>query len=132
MKLVVLAPSRKPLEAKAGGHVRVTAVYVRAGARRDTGSPHSSVLVRDVRDAETAALLTDHLWFNRGKVWRQAGLVRGDVVSFQARPIEYRTGYWGPGKIRQVLEPARREYCLTPPEGLIVIARAQRDHGEAA
>lgn len=132
MKLMVLAPSRQPLEAMAGGKIRVTAVYVRAGDRHDTGVHHSTVLVRDVRDAESGALLADHLWFNRGEIWRHAGLVPGDVISFRARPIEYRTGYWGPNRVRQVLEPARRDYRLTPPEGLCVLCRARDERGEAA
>lgn len=132
MKLMVLAPNRKPLEAKAGGRIRVTDVYVRAGDRRDTGAHHGTVLVRDVRDAESGALLADHLWFNRGEVWRHAGLVAGDVISFQARPIEYRTGYRGPNRVRQALEPARRDYRLTPPEGLVVVARIRGKPGRAA
>ena len=130
--MIVLAPSRAPLEAKAGGRILVIAVYVRAGTKNAAGHPHGTVLIRDVRNLDTGELLTDHLWFNRGKVWRNVGLVPGDVVSFQSRPIEYRTGYWGPSKVRQILEPARRDYRLTPPEGLCVIAQARSEHGEAA
>ncbi len=116
----------------AGATIRVTAVYVRAGNRRDSGLLDTTVLVREVRDAETGTLLADHLWFNRGKVWRTLGLEGGDVVSFQARPIEYRTGYWGASRVRQLLEPARREYRLTPPEHLAVIARTRREPERAA
>jgi hypothetical protein len=132
MTITVLGPGRTELEARAGGTIRVTAVFERVGARDRLCHPRQTVLVRDVRDAETGELLADHLWFNRGKVWKKVGLVEGDVVCFRARPIEYRTGYWGPNKVRQVDEPARRDYKLTPPEGLQVIERQRVEHAEAA
>lgn len=127
MKLKVIGPSRLPLEAKAGARVNVTAIYCRVGARSAMGRDRDTVLVREVRDADTGALLADHLWFNRGKTWRNLGLLPGDVVSFSARPMEYRTGYWGPNEVRQVEAPARREYRLTPPEGLRILSRVRSD-----
>ena len=132
MKLRIIGPSRQPLEARAGSRVNVTAIYARVGARYVTGRGTETVLIRDVRDADTGVLLADHLWFNRGRIWRNIGLIPGDAIVFSARPIEYRTGYWGPNEVRQIEAPARREYRLTPPEGLRVISREQCERGEAA
>ena len=132
MKLLLSSPGRVELESRAGSTIRVIAVYVRSGGRKDARDTRGTVLIRDVCDAETGALLTDHLWFNRGSIWRNAELIPGDVIVFEARPIEYRTGYWGPNRVRKVLEPARRDFRLTPPEGLRVIARAQFGRPEAA
>ena len=132
MKLEVTGPGRVALQARFGERVRVTAVYVRCGTRTVRGRSHATVLLRDVRDAETGALLADHLWFNRGKLWRRAALAPGDVVTFCARPIEYRTGYWGPNKVLQIEHPPRRDYRLTPPEGLQVYARVRANRGAAA
>lgn len=132
MKLKVIGPSRLPLEARAGARVHVTAIYSRVGAREAMGRGQETVLVRNVQDAETGLLLADHIWFNRGKVWRNIGLVPGDSVDFCARPIEYRTGYWGPNEVRQIDAPARREYRLTPPEGLRILSRERSERGMAA
>ncbi len=76
--------------------------------------------------------MTDHLWFNRGGIWQRAALLPGDLVTFEARSIEYRTGYWGPDRIRQLDEPPRRDYRLTPPTGLHVVRRARCVREEAA
>ena len=132
MTLSVLGPSRATLESCVGRRIRVTAVFVAVGKRKALTDPRLTVLVRDVRDADSGEALTDHLWFNRGSVWKAANLTPGDLICFNARSIEYRTGYWGPSKIRQIDAPARRDYRLTPPEGLQVIGRAWRDCGEAA
>ena len=132
MRLQVLGPSRLPLGARVGETVQAVAVYARQGGRSVGCRIHPTVLVREVRDAITGILLTDHLWFNRGSVWQKAGLRPGDVIAFTARVIEYHTGYWGPNRVRQALEPARCDYRLTPPVKLRLVARTAAGHGEAA
>ncbi len=73
------------------------------------GHSFPTVLVRNVRDAESGELLADHLWFNRGNIWRHIGPRPGDRVQFIARAVEYRTGYWGPNRlVRADNPPARR------------------------
>jgi hypothetical protein len=132
MRIKVLAPNRAELEAFAGRKVEVEAVYVRTGIRTLNGRSFDTVLLRDVRSTQSGAVLADHLWFNRGRIWRRAGLRSGDVVRFEARSIEYRTGHWGPDRLRRMEEPPRRDFKLTPPESLQVIRRAGCGRGEAA
>lgn len=122
MQMRVSSPTRVALEAKAGAHIQVIATFLRVGARRSSGAPDRTVLVRDVRDATTGELLSDHLWFNRGQTRWKANLRAGDVITFVARSIEYRSGYWGPNRVRQIETPARRDFRLTPPEGLVLVA----------
>ena len=131
MKLQVISPSRRRLEARVGQKIRVTAVYVRIGIRQAGGRSYPTVLVRNVRDADSGRLLADHLWFNRGSIWKKTRLRLGDTVEFEARAIEYRTGYWGPDPIRRLEEPPRVDFKLTPPAGLRV-APWIIDQGEAA
>ena len=121
MGFTVLAPSRQVMGSRLGQAITVTAIYSRTGTRRNGSRDYPTVLIRNVRDAVTGELLTDHLWFNRGAVWRKAQLVEGDVVRFEARVIEYHTGYWGPNRVRQALEPARCDYRLTPPTTITVV-----------
>lgn len=122
MKLFVESPSRDRLAMKAGSLLHVIATYARCGERRAANNASETVLLRDVRDAETGELLADHMWFNRGRLWRSLDLRAGDRVEFYSRAIEYRTGYWGPNRVRQQEAPARRDYRLTPPAGLTVVA----------
>jgi hypothetical protein len=132
MKFEVLAPTRVSLEVVAGQSIRVVATYARMGSKSNRGRDFPTVLLIDLRDANTGELLTDHMWFNRGRVWRSSQLLVGDVVLFEARSIEYRTGYWGPDPIRRQAEPPRCDYRLTPPENLQILRREWRGRGEVA
>lgn len=121
----VAGPSRHALEVLAGRRVRVTATYVGVGTRSALGHSFPTVLVRNVLDAESGELLADHLWFNRGNIWRHAAPHRGDRVQFIARAVEYRTGCWGPNRLVRADNPPRVEYKLTPPEELTIIGHRQ-------
>jgi hypothetical protein len=132
MKLKVLCPRRRGLEANVGQTIRVVATYLRMGSKKVGSHDFHTILLGDIRDAETGELLADHVWFNRGSLWRKAALVPGDLVRFCARPIEYRTGYWGPNQVRQLNAPARYDYRLSTPKGLEVIRRETSDRWEAA
>jgi hypothetical protein len=108
------------------GHlVSVEAIYVRTGTRSALGREYLTVLVRRVRDSATGRLLADHIWFNRGSVWRNAGLRRGDIVRFESRVVEYRTGYWGPNRFQRAVTPPRAEYTLRPPLTLTIVGHRE-------
>ena len=47
-----------------------------------------TILLTDVRDANTGKLLTDHLWFKSG-LWSRGCRV-GDTISFDARVSSYK------------------------------------------
>ena len=132
MGIKALSPSRGVLAARAGKTVRVVGVFARLGIRRVGSKEYPTVLVTDVFDQDTGIALTDHLWFNEGRAWRRARLIPGDIIAFTARVIEYRTGYWGPNRVRQYLEPARSDFRLTPPSDLAVVWRARSRRREVA
>lgn len=119
----VVAPKRVMIHALCGATISVFATYRGTGLRRRGTHLYQTVLVTDVRDASDGTLLTDHLWFNRGETWRQAGLSLGDRIAFEARAIEYRTGYWGANRVRRADAPPRVEYKLTPPKRIAVVRR---------
>jgi hypothetical protein len=117
----IVAPRRTALQAREGQTIEVTAVFSRNGTRTAKTRTYQTVLLLNIRDADTGELLTDHLWFNAGNIWKKAGLRSDDTVRFEARVIEYRTGYWGPSKLRRLEDPPRADYKLTPPRNLKVI-----------
>jgi len=80
---------RKPLKARAGQSIRVTALIERYG-----GSAHGSTyLLQEVRDAATGEMLTDHLWVPVEK-WAQ-GFRPGDLIEFTADVSQYLKGWLG-------------------------------------
>ena len=116
-----IAPRRTALQTREGQTIKVTAKFSRNGTRAAKTRSYQTVLLLDVRDADTGELLTDHLWFNAGNTWKKTEIGPDDTVQFEARVIEYRTGYWGPSKIRRREDPPRVDYKLTPPRNLKVI-----------
>lgn len=57
-----------------------------------------TVMLRDVRLAEdglTGEILTDHLWFTKGKQFEDLNVREGDLISFDARVAGYWKGYMG-------------------------------------
>lgn len=121
----LISPERLAMQPFAGTKVLVTGTYRRNGTRGVGSRTYPTVLIENVREIRTGTTLTDHLWFNRGNLWRRAELRPGDKIAFQARVLEYRTGYWGPSKMRRLESPPRVEYGLTPPEGLVILRSAR-------
>ena len=116
-----IPPRRTALKKREGQTIEVTAVFSRNGTRTEKTCTYQTALLLDVRDADTGELLTDHLWFNAGNTWQKTEISPDDTVRFKARAIEYRTGYWGPSKMRRREDPPRVDYKLTPPRNLEVI-----------
>ena len=80
---------RRPLESLAGRRTRFTAVL----RRRYRGSRR--IILVDVRNSETGAQVTDHLWFNEGK-W-SSDIRPRSAIAFDARVVPYLKGR-GPAK----------------------------------
>ena len=119
----IIPPQRSALRKREGQTFQVTAVFARKGKRTGNGHIYPTVLIKNIQDAASGELLADHLWFNAGKIWPSTHLRSGDTVQFVARAIEYRTGYWGPGKLIRRYDPPRVDYKLTPPQDLNIITR---------
>ena len=94
---------RKNLRARNGERFRITATIERFGHKNGwKGADVRTVLLKDLRDANTGAELSDHLWFTAG-VWANE-LREGDQIAFTARATRYEKGYFG-----------RREDVYVPP-----------------
>lgn len=109
---------RKDLEKRDGVRLRCRAVVDRFGTKPAfKGLPVQTILLRDVVDADTGTLLTDHLWFTIGK-W-SAGLATGDIFEFEARAADYIKGYQGR---REVFDaPVSRDWKLKHPTKVTVL-----------
>lgn len=111
--------SRTGLKARDGQRFRVRAYVERFGAKRGfRGSVEQTVLLRNVCDTETGAMLCDHVWFSAGK-W-SADLVPGCCVEFNGRVADYEKGYQG---CRDVDKPPGRDWKLMRPTKIVVVSR---------
>lgn len=110
--------TRKELEKRNGTRFRCRATVERFGTKRAfKGPPIQTILLRNVVDAATGAILTDHLWFTIGK-W-SAGLAVGDIFEFEARAADYIKGYQGHRDIDDA--PVSRDWKLQRPTKVTII-----------
>lgn len=109
--------NRKELKLRAGQRFRCRATVDRFGTKRGWNGHVPTVLLKNVRDARTGALLTDHLWFATGR-W-SANLRFGDEFEFDARVSDYVKGYQGRREVPEA--PVTRDWRLERPTKVEVI-----------
>lgn len=108
---------REELKKLYGRRLRFEALVERFGSKSSfRGPPVETVLLRDVRRIDTGELVTDHLWWARGK-WAEA-LEPGQVIEFDARVDSYLKGYFG--RREEVYAPPQRDYRLVRPTRVAV------------
>jgi hypothetical protein len=110
---------RKELKKRDGQRFSVTATVSRFGSRNGWTGLEPTILLTDVRDAATGQLLTDHLWFVRGKFW--SSVCEGTKVAFDARATPYEAGYRGGKAERLGLAEYRVDWRLERPTRLQVL-----------
>lgn len=104
--------ARKHL-ARLGSHDRhrFQGTFERYGLKSGYRGQEITLLLREVRLLRDNRLMTDHLWFNLTKGFRQLGqLQRGDVVQFDGRVNSYLKGYQ-----TELLTEATIDYQLSWP-----------------
>ena len=74
------------------------------------GWPQETVMLKDVKDAESGEIVTDHLWMIVGKQFESAHLTIGDNISFYARVTAYTKGYKGRNYEKQIDHPISEDY----------------------
>jgi len=85
---------RKLLQDKVGLRKKFSAVFSRFGKKVNyKGYTDETVLLTQVTDVETNALVTDHHWFALTKAFEKAQLKEGATIEFEARVKTYKKGY---------------------------------------
>lgn len=82
------------LKKNVGDRKTFRAMFVRTGKKTGfRGYSEETILLKDVRDAETGQLLTDHVWLNLTESFLAARITEGTTVEFDARVKAYKKGY---------------------------------------
>jgi hypothetical protein len=85
---------RKVLALQEGERKRFRAVFCRLGKKTNyKGYREDTILLQDVREAESLRIVTDHVWFSYTKGFEKIKLTEGSVIEFEARVKEYTKGY---------------------------------------
>lgn len=85
---------RKKLKAINGQRMRFVATVDRFGEKSAfRGPPTPTILLKDVKIKDSGEVVTDHLWFSKGKSWLNCAI--GSEVEFDARVTTYEKGYKG-------------------------------------
>lgn len=85
---------RQGLKKDAGDRKKFTGIFVRTGRKAGlTGYSEETILLKNITDAETGLVVTDHIWFNFTKGFEAAGIKEGMTLSFEARIKKYTKGY---------------------------------------
>ena len=111
---------RKRLKAINGQRLRFMATVDRFGEKSAfRGAPMPTILLKDVRIAESKQVVTEHLWFTKGKSWEQCR--KGDEVAFDARVTTYEKGY--KGYREDVFAPVTTDYKLERPTNVVILCK---------
>tara|TARA_B100002019_G_scaffold260642_1_gene246874 strand:+ start:2565 stop:2903 length:339 start_codon:yes stop_codon:yes gene_type:complete len=82
------------------------------------GAPIPTLLLKDIRIKDQKEILSDHLWFTKGKSWKNVS--EGDTVEFFARVSTYEKGY--KGYRDDVFDaPIRKDFRLERPSKVKII-----------
>ena len=85
---------RKELKKYNGDRLRFSAIIERFGEKPAyRGFPIPTLLLKNVTLLDTNKVVTDHLWFTKGKSWENFKV--GDTIEFDARVTTYEKGYKG-------------------------------------
>lgn len=115
---------RIELAKRNGDRDEYTGTFVRTGLKRGHVKPIPTVLIKDIRDRTTGALMADHLWFKLTKGFQALNLQANDIVSFRGRAQIYMKGYKGN---RDDVEgnPIKLDFMLARPTKIQKIGRCE-------
>jgi hypothetical protein len=119
--MLSMSNRRIELSKRDGERFRCRATIGRFGTKPAyKGSPIRTIMLSNVRDVTTGALLTDHLWFTCGK-WSD-GIRVGNVIEFDARVGDYVKGYQGLRDLPDA-SPVGLDWKLQRPTKVCVVVR---------
>jgi hypothetical protein len=85
---------RNELKKQEGQRKKFRATVVKYGKKINyQGFSEETILLKDITDLETQAIVADHVWFTYSKNFQKANIKEGAKVEFEARVKQYVKGY---------------------------------------
>lgn len=110
---------RKKLKQENGKRLAFVAVVERFGTKNGFKGMLPTILLKDVKLLGSDEVITDHIWFTKGKSWDACK--EGSIVSFHARVGVYTKGYKGRDMERMIENPVTRDYRLERPTKVTLV-----------
>jgi hypothetical protein len=116
---------RKELAKDLGVRKKFKGVFSRIGKKAGfNGYSEETILLKNIRDADTNQLVADHIWFNFTRGFEKLVLTEGVVLEFEARIKEYEKGYVNP---RFKINNSTSDYKLSHPTRLKTVHPTPED-----
>lgn len=104
---------RARLKKELGNRKKFRGLFVRIGRKTGfNGYSKETILLANIVDPESGALVTDHLWLNFTKSFEDARIKEGMTIEFEARITEYTKGYVNKG---YKIDQRKKDYKLSHP-----------------
>jgi hypothetical protein len=85
---------RKALQKDEGERKKFYAVFERLGKKTSyLGYSEETILLKNIVDAASNRIVSDHLWFTYSKAFQVANIQQGGEIEFEARIKKYNKGY---------------------------------------
>jgi hypothetical protein len=85
---------REILAAERGVRKRFRATFSRIGKKINyNGHSEDTILLKNIIDADSNKVVTNHVWFSYTKGFEKLSLEEGTTIKFEARIKEYKKGY---------------------------------------
>lgn len=104
---------RTRLKKELGNRKKFKGLFVRIGRKTGfKGYSQETLLLKDIIDLESGAIVCDHIWLNLTKGFEGAGIKEGMTIEFEARITEYTKGYVNKG---YKIDQRKKDYKLSHP-----------------
>jgi len=101
--------------------------FIKFGRKEYKGYFKITLLFKNIKRVNNQKnIITDHIWFNLTKEFDNIRLEPGDLISFDARIVEYYKGYKGYKEDLQMMKPIEKDYRLSHPRNIKKLKRRKK------
>jgi hypothetical protein len=112
---------RTALGKNEGERKRFRGTFVRIGKKKNfKGYSEDTILLEDIIDIAGNDRVADHVWFSFTKIFEDAGIREGDIITFDARISRYSKGYVNKGL---GLKKRAMDFKLSHPTKVEIVGR---------
>ena len=99
----------------------------RFGSRNTRNGPVPTILLKDIEEVDTGKIVTDHLWFNSIKAFREVEPREGDILEFDARVTRYVKGYYEHDRYgERTVNHTKADYHLSFPTNIVNVTKEEK------
>jgi len=99
----------------------------RFGSKIGWNGPVPTILLKDVEELSTGKIVTNHLWVNATKGFKDVEPREGDILEFDARVTKYIKGYYEHDRYgNETVDHTRTDYQLSFPTKIVNVTKEEK------